>query len=186
MLKNTPSYFAATVRRCLPLALLLSFAVTGLAQTSRAGHGAGLGSIQMIAAQETEVWDADGVPEPQAEQSTDASGRKQLPPWLQIVLTVGIALLIYYLIVAIIRTRQRRGEEIIIHKPDDGFAASTEDQPRGPVVLPEQKPSDYRLPRPDQTGGQNKPQTVTRKSSWGIIFVLIMVLNIIRHCVQNK
>ena len=115
----------------------------------------------------------------------EAAGGAQIPPWLQIILTVGIALLIYYFILMIIRRRQNTAEEIIHVKSREGDSGYSVEQPGEPVSIPEKQPPVFRVPPQQPSGGARRPQTAKKNSSWGLVVAIIVILNVIRRCIQN-
>ncbi len=190
MLKLKPRTGVVPALLCL-LALLLL--VPGVAW---AGVKTGLMSAAAVEGnrgftlQEAQDWVDAQTPEvePGTESGTGNTGWQQIPPWLQIVLSVGIALLIYYIILAIIRSRQKKDEVIITYKTGTAGSGQPMEQPPGPMESPQQPqaPPEYRFPQPGRPEGQNRTPTARKRSSWGLIIAIIVIINVIRQCIQNN
>lgn len=75
-----------------------------------------------IALQEDGDWDSNETSAAgfEVESLAEKSGWQQIPPWLQIILTIGIALLIYYGILTLIQQKHKNKEEIVHYKDGTG------------------------------------------------------------------
>ncbi len=169
------------------LALLLSFAVAGFAGNVGYKSGATRHAPGIFSLQDNVDWDADENSDtvPYEAPLAEKNGWQQIPPWLQIILTVGIALIIYYGILVLIKQKQRNKDEIVHYKPHGGEPL---DQQSGPDPVSQQSPAphDYRVPPQDRSDGQSRPRPAKKNSSWPIFIILIVVFNIIRQCMGDN
>ena len=118
------------------------------------------------------------------DSDAETSGTRT-PAWLQIILTVGIALLIYYVILAIVKSREKSREEVIHVKTRESDTGYTMERPGSQVSVPGRQPVEYRVPSQKPSESARKPRTAKRDSSWPFIIAIIVLVNIIRQCVQN-
>ncbi len=190
MLKLKPRTGVAPALLCLLALLLLvpSFAWAG--GKTELMSAAAVEENRGFALQEPQDWVDPQTPEiePGMESDTITTGWQQIPPWLQIILSVGIALLIYYIILAIIRSRQKKEEVIVTYKTGTADSGQPMEQSPGPVASPQQPqaPPEYRFPQPDRPEGQSRTPSSRKKSSWGLIVAIIVIINVIRQCIQSN
>jgi hypothetical protein len=168
----------------LVLALVLAFLCAGLAADIAVAR-----QVQADYSQDTYTGsDVQSAPET---QSSQGMGWSKLPQWLQIILTIGLALMIYYIIQALLKSRSSR-EETVVHPGSSGVGSSTVILEQGERVvkrtdLPENRPSSgYQVPQGNPPTTQRKTQQAKKGGSWALIIFGIVLFNIIRQCVQNK
>ncbi len=167
--------------------LVLLLLAWGGAAFARVDLGSGGNEVPDAAFSLQTTFDPQATDNAQAfpETETKANSGQQIPAWLQIILTMGIAILIYYVILAIVRRRINSTEEIIHVKNREGDSGYSVEQPSGPVAVPGRQPQEYRVPPQDPSGGLGRPRTAKKGSSWGLVVLFIVILNVIRQCIQS-
>ncbi len=166
--------------------LLLALSTFGNAVNAELGPVANpVGHTEMSAQPSLRLVATDGgSDQPLEAAETQQSGWQRIPAWLQILITVGIALLIWYIIMAIAQSRRKDTEEIVHYKDMSGSTGYGSARPRVPQPTPERQPApqEYRVPIPERPEGQNRREPVKKNNSWPFAIAIIVILSIVRQC----
>lgn len=87
----------------------------------------------------------------EASTAADPERGEGLPIWLQILIPVAVALLIYFVIQGLIRRRNMNKEEIVFRK-ESGQIPETRSEI--PEKMPQQEGDDWTFPQRDERTGQ--------------------------------
>lgn len=167
--------------------LLLSFGVACSAKMHARTFGVERQSPAGIALQEDGDWDSNETSAAgfEVESLAEKSGWQQIPPWLQIILTIGIALLIYYGILTLIQQKHKNKEEIVHYKDGTGDPENMYQDPRDvPQTGP--APRENRMPPQNRPDGQERPQIKKKNTTWPYFVIMIVIFNIISKCIGDN
>ncbi len=116
----------------------------------------------------------------EASTAADPERGEGLPIWLQILIPVAVALLIYFVIQGLIRRRNMNKEEIVFRK-ESGQIPETRSEI--PEKMPQQEGDDWTFPQRDERTGQQikLPKGVT----WGMIVFAIAILRALSRCLAG-
>jgi hypothetical protein len=102
-----------------------------------------------------------------------------MPIWLQILLPIGIALLIYFIIQGLARRRNMKKEEIVFHKEVSGMPESSRSAPP-PAPKPEKE--EWTFPERDEKTGETIK--LPKGANWGMVVFALAILKALSRCLQ--
>lgn len=103
-----------------------------------------------------------------------------MPIWLQILLPIVIALLIYFVIKGLIRRRNMNKEEVIFRK-ESGQIPQT--RRKAPQRRPKQESDEWTFPRRDEKTGE--PIKLPKGANWGMIVFALAILKALSRCLAG-